>query len=207
MRLRPGAPGTDHRSPSLPLTTNHSPLTNSFELLAKVDNDTLVPPDLIRRLAECHVRCKYFGVLSGFHFRKEGEAIADDKHLVTVHGLRVFRQNYVGGCAVMLRRELFERVGPVPCRANSPSPRPLSPQAGRGENGPFLESGWTQYQQQIDELGLINGYPWPPIHVDHMEDTRSPHCILAPEHLAYKQAMRGMSLQEFTDELCVWRPH
>jgi hypothetical protein len=48
---------------------------------------------------------------------------------------------------------------------------------------------------------------WPLVHVDHMEDTRSPKCIRTPEHQAYKQALRGMSLEQFTDQLCVWHPH
>ncbi|HVC92192.1 MAG TPA: hypothetical protein VND64_00800, partial [Pirellulales bacterium] len=53
---------------------------------------------------------------------------------------------------------------------------------------------------------LVNGYPWPPIHVDHMEDVRSPRCIRTAEHQEYKQALRGMSLEQFTEDLCVWRP-
>lgn len=39
-----------------------------------------------------------------------------------------------------------------------------------------------------------------------MEDTRSPYCIRTPEHEAYKHALRGVGLEEFTRELCVWRP-
>jgi hypothetical protein len=164
------------------------------ELLAKVDNDTLVPPDLLRRLADCHVRSTHFGALSGFHFRKEGEAIAHEKNVVTVNGANVFRQRFVGGCAIMARRDVLERIGPIPSR--------------RAEGGgPFMDGGWTCYQQRLDELGYINGYPWPFVRVDHMEDTRSPHCIRTEEHERYKRDLRGMSLDEFTQELCVWKPH
>ena len=302
------------------------------DLVAKVDNDTLVPPDLIRRLAECHMQCKAFGVLSGFHFRKEGEAIADEAKIVTRDGVRVFRQPFVGGCAVMVRREVLEALGPIPWRerpspplappckggdrspqarrgAEEPSPQPgfarnvvahewsphpghpqgalhkkqertatyaplpnpphqgegirtswAKPHQGEGVKGsfcakllqggretssderqggresssddpqgtrendflgkapwpapsetqesgrPFLDGGWTYYQELLAQAGYINGYPWPPIHVDHMEDTRSPHCIRTQEHESYKQQMRGMSLDEFTEALCVWRP-
>ena len=79
--------------------------------------------------------------------------------------------------------------------------------SGRTGNEPFLQSGWTWYQERMDELGYINGYPWPLVHVDHMEDTRSEHCIRSDEHQSYKRAMRGLSLEEFTQELCVWKPH
>jgi len=179
---------------------------HDFEMLAKIDNDTLVPPELLRRLVECHVASPHFGVLSGFHFRKEGEAIADERKIVAVNGTRVFRQKYVGGCAVVMRRELFERVGPIPslgAHNATPSASPVS----RIENRPFLDGGWTAYQERLDELGFINGYAWPFVHVDHMEDARSPHCIRTAGHERYKQELRGMSLDEFTQALCVWRPH
>ena len=165
------------------------------ELLAKIDNDTLVPPELLRRLAECHRQCKRLGVLSGFHFRKEGEALAEERRIKSFDGVRVLPQPYVGGCAVMIRREVFQKIGPIGCRTDGPDGRP------------FMDSGWTMYQQRLTDEGFINGYPWPPVHVDHMEDTRSPHCIRSEEHQRYKREERGMELEEFTKELCVWRPN
>jgi 2-polyprenyl-3-methyl-5-hydroxy-6-metoxy-1,4-benzoquinol methylase len=163
------------------------------ELVAKIDNDTWVPPDLLRRLAECHRRSRQFGVLSGFHFRAEGEALADDSRVSEIDGVRILAQPYVGGCAVVVRREVLDRLGPIPCRNDA-------------QQGPFMDSGWTFYQQRMTDVGLINGYPWPPIHVDHMEDTRSPRCIRSQEHQEYKRALRDMTLEQFTQELCVWRP-
>jgi glycosyltransferase involved in cell wall biosynthesis len=173
------------------------------ELLAKIDNDTLTPPGLIDRLVNCHLASDRFGVLSGFHFRAEGEAIAPQQDVVTVGGVQVLRQQFVGGCAVMVRRDVYERFGAVP--ETVPVRRETS--IGYPTDRPFMESGWTVYQRWLTEAGLINGYPWPPVHVDHMEDTRSPHCVRSSEHEQYKRAMRGMSLDEFTEELCVWRPH
>jgi glycosyltransferase involved in cell wall biosynthesis len=124
------------------------------ELLAKIDNDTLVPPDLLRRLAECHAQSQRFGVLSGFHFRKEGEALAEAPRLKTFDGVQVLPQPYVGGCAVMIRRDVFQRLGPITCRTDVP------------DGKPFMDSGWTFYQQRLTDAGFINGYPWPPVHVD-----------------------------------------
>jgi len=177
------------------------------QVLAKVDNDTIVPPELLRRLAECHVGSEHFGVLSGFHFRQEGAAIADERKVVAVNGARAFRQKYVGGCSVMIRRDVYEQIGPIPSRSMRPTPQPTVAGGTSPDNRPFMDGGWTWYQERLDELGYINGYPWPLVHVDHMEDTRSPHCIRTDEHEQYKQDLRGMSLEEFTQELCVWRPH
>jgi 2-polyprenyl-3-methyl-5-hydroxy-6-metoxy-1,4-benzoquinol methylase len=164
------------------------------ELLAKVDNDTLVPPDLLRRLAECHLQSERFGVLSGFHFREEGETLAEEHRIKIFDGVRVLPQPFVGGCAVMIRREVFQKIGFIGYRTDGPDGRP------------FMDSGWTIYQQRLTDQGFVNGYPWPPVHVDHMEDTRSPHCIRSEEHQRYKREERGMGLEEFTQELCVWRP-
>jgi len=163
------------------------------EMLVKIDNDTWVPPDLLRRLAECHGRSKRFGVLSGFHFRAEGEALINVDGIQEFDGVRILAQPHVGGCAVMVSRAVLGRLGPIPCRPE-------------GQESPFMDFGWTFYQQKMTEQGLVNGYPWPLIHVDHMEDTRSPRCVRTDEHQAYKQALRGMSLEQFTQEMCVWRP-
>ena len=164
------------------------------ELRAKVDNDTVVPPNLLRRLAECHLRGTRFGALSGFHFRKEGEAIIEDDMVEEIDGVSMVRQPYVGGCAVMVKKSDLDRMGPIACRTDA-------------QPGPFMDSGWTFYQERMAAAGMIHGYPVPLIHVDHLEDTRSPHCIHSDEHQAYKQALRGMNLEQSTEALCVWRPH
>ena len=43
------------------------------EILAKMDNDTRVPTDWLKRLVPFHLASEKLGVLSGFHFREEGE--------------------------------------------------------------------------------------------------------------------------------------
>lgn len=166
----------------------------SANILAKLDNDTRVPTDWLKRLVPSHLASEKLGVLSGFHFREEGEKIAKKTDIVTVGNRQVLKQMFVGGCAITIRRELFEKFAPIP-------------EARPSQNGPFLDSGWTQFQQRLGDAGYWNGYPWPAVHVDHMEDTRSPFCITTEEHQNYKQQMRGMSLEQFTDKLCVWNPH
>jgi GT2 family glycosyltransferase len=170
------------------------PEAGGAELLAKVDNDTLVPPDLLVRLAEGHLAGDRFGALAGFHFREEGAALIDDSRIDEIDGVRVVRQRFVGGCAVMVKTSTLHRLGPIPCRSE-------------GQNGLFMDGGWTAYQERMTAAGLVSGYVWPLVHVDHMEDVRSPHCIRTAEHQAYKRDLRDMSLEEFTQELCVWRPH
>ncbi|HEV3025606.1 MAG TPA: glycosyltransferase, partial [Pirellulales bacterium] len=126
------------------------------ELLVKVDSDTLVPPDLLWRLAEGHMASDRFGALAGFHFREEGAALIDDRRIEEFDGAKVVRQRFVGGCAVMIKKATLERFGPIPCRTE-------------GQAGPFMDGGWTGYQERMTAAGLVNGYVWPLVHVDHME--------------------------------------
>lgn len=161
-------------------------------LLAKVDNDTLIPPDLLSKLATFHTSHSNLGVVSGCHFRPEDTGLSqqsmkcddgpdekDNEILQTAH---------VGGCAVMIRRSLFAEFGPIFCQRFS-------------SEDPYLESGWTDYQERIHRAGFINGYPLPLIFVDHMEDTRSINHMNKQEDENYKLAMRGLSLHECTESL------
>jgi hypothetical protein len=66
------------------------------------------------------------------------------------------------------------------------------PEADAPDGRPFMDTGWTVYQQRLTDAGFVNGYPWPPVDVDHVEDTRSPHCIRSEEHQRYKRDERGM---------------
>lgn len=156
-------------------------------LVAKIDNDTLVPTDFVsslsRRLLDADAES--LGVLSGCHFRPEDVAEQIPQNGPADRAL--WRQSHVGGCAVMMRRELFQRFGPIACNQNS-------------QEGPFLESGWTRYQERLHRAGYANGYPLPLIYVEHMEDTRSHFYIGDKQHEDYKQAMRGLSLDECTEQ-------
>ena len=156
-------------------------------LVVKVDNDTLVPPELLSRLAAMHRTSRRWGVLSGCHFRPEDVSEIDD---TAPGGPAVFQQPHVGGCAVMMRQAVFSQFGPIPC-------------LHAGGKNPFLESTWTEYQEQLHRSGLVNGYPLPLTFVDHMEDTRSDHCIRSDAHEEYKAAMRGLSLEDCTEKYYV----
>jgi hypothetical protein len=149
--------------------------------VAKVDNDTLVPPGLLADLLRTHLRSREWGVLSGCHFRAED---VSEPTIQATDG--VWRQPHVGGCAVMLRTSVFRAAGQIPT-------------AGEPQSGPFLEDGWTRYQHSLTRAGYRNGYPLPLTFVEHMEDVRSPLCIASVEHETYKRAMRGQSLAECTE--------
>ena len=152
-------------------------------LVAKVDNDTLVPPHLLSELSHLLSESSQLGVVSGCHYRSDDMQELDQ---VNSDGeQRILRRPHVGGCAVMMRRKVFTQFGPIVCQRLS-------------SETPYLESGWTDYQHRLTQAGYLNGYPLPLIYVDHMEDIRSEHCLQTEEHETYKKAMRGQSLQACT---------
>ncbi len=157
-------------------------------LLAKIDNDTLVPRSLIGRLVECHASHPHLGVVSGCHFQMADMQAVVQQHSKLHEGESILRVPHVGGCAVMMKRSLFAEFGPVFCQRYS-------------SQEPYLESGWTDYQERLTRAGYINGYPLPLMPVDHMEDTRSPHHADCAEDQNYKLLMRGLSLEECTQQL------
>lgn len=166
-------------------------------LVAKVDNDTLIPPDLLSRLADCLASYPQLGVISGCHYRPEDMQNPVNPALNTVYhdttiGISgsLLRRPHVGGCAVMMRGALFKDFGSIACTRLT-------------SDGPYLESGWTDYQHRLHRAGYVNGYPLPLIYVDHMEDTRSPNHLATTEHENYKQAMRGHSLADCTERFYI----
>lgn len=154
----------------------------------KVDNDTLVPIDWLERLVEVHEK-EHLGFIGGFHFRRDDldnvipklTPIAHKAH--TEPEFEIWEKPYIGGCAFLIRREDF-----------------TEPITIRGEDKRMF-MGLSDYQMEFQKRGLKNGYLWSPIlWVEHLEDCRSAHFIDSAEHQAYKFGMRGMSLQQNTDE-------
>lgn len=161
-------------------------------LVAKIDNDTVVPATMLERLASVCLKHRDIGVVSGCHFHERdlNGSLSILSHQSHPQLDQILRQPHVGGCAVMMRRATFVKHGRIPGRTHA-------------SNLSFVESGWTEYQRKLNRQGYINGYPLPLIYVDHMEDTRSPNHIASHEHENYKKSMRGKSLAECTEQLYV----
>jgi len=155
-------------------------LASTAELVGKVDNDTLVPKDWLARLVEAH-RAYHWGFIGGFHFRKED--LKKTPILTEQNKVEVWQKPYIGGCAFLIRKEDFNK-----------------PIGIKGEDKRMF-MGLSDYQIEFDKRVLTNGYLWSPIlWVDHMEDTRSVHFIGDEEYQDYKLKMRGMSLEQNTED-------
>jgi len=127
------------------------------ELIGKVDNDCLVAPDWLTKLSEAHTEIEQLGAIACWHYREIdfNESVARWKiHQYGRH--RIFRHPHVCGSGFLLKRSIYQKIGPCPEGSRS--------------------YGLTGYFHKVALGGYINGWYYPFVLQDHMDDPFSPHC-------------------------------
>ena len=124
--------------------------------VSKVDDDCLLPPDWVSRLVDLHDRNPEVGVLGCWRFQEEDfdEALASKK-LRQLDGAQLLENLWVEGSGFLLKRKALEAAGGL----------------HRGEGLPSLF-------KRVAYSGHTNGWVYPFIHQDHMDDPRSPNTML-----------------------------
>ena len=127
------------------------------DYLGKVDDDCIVPVDWGRRLREAHEAEPRFGVIGCWRFQVEDfvPELARQKILTFGGGQQLLVNLWVEGSGYLMKRACVDRLGLL----------------RRG-------ASFTQYCIQIGRLGWINGWLYPFIRQEHMDDPRSPHSAL-----------------------------
>jgi len=125
------------------------------DLLGKLDNDCLMIPGWTRTLAQAHKDIPKLGVVACWHYLPEEFDYERAKHKIQTFGRhKIFRHPWTGGTGLLLKRDTFERFGPIQWKST------------------------TKYWIKIASAGYINGYYFPLIYIEHMDDLRSKHCLL-----------------------------
>ena len=130
---------------------------SSASFVGKVDNDCLVQPGWTRALQAAHEQYAGFGGVGCWSFMSE-----DFDPKLASHKIRTFGDHQVvahpqiGGSGFLLKREDYERFGPVV---------------------DVMPSFWLR----MARAGRVNGWYYPLILQEHMDDPRSAHCSL-PDH-------------------------
>jgi glycosyltransferase involved in cell wall biosynthesis len=120
------------------------------DLLGKLDNDCLVTPGWTRILGQAHSDIANLGVIACWHFFSEDFDYKRAKHKIQTFGKhQIFRHPWTCGTGFLIRRETFEKFGPI------------------------QSSGTTQYWLKIARAGYINGWYYPLVLQEHMDDPRS----------------------------------
>ena len=155
--------------------------------VAKVDDDSLVPHDWLDVLRRAHRDEPKFGALGCWHFMPEDfrPDIAEKKIRTFAGGHRIVCHPWVQGSGIVFKRACVERVGLVT------------------ENS----SGLTVLLMRFSTAGWINGWYFPLLWLEHMDDPRAPHTLIKTDedllrHLPLSASNRGsMTVEQWDEQL------
>ena len=136
------------------------------DLLGKLDNDCLVTPGWTRILAQAHTDIPNLGVVACWHYPPEDFDYERAKHKIQIFGKhRIFRHPWTCGTGLLIKRETFKKLGPIQRKAT------------------------TQYWLKMAVEGYINGFYYPLVYQEHMDDPKNKHSHLKDE-ASYQQAKK-----------------
>ncbi len=130
------------------------------QLLGKVDDDCLVPVGWIDCFRHAHQHNPALGVVSAWPFRPEDhdQNTARKKVVALNGGHQLMRNAWTGGSGYIMKRACFDDNGPL------------------GD-----EESFTRWCIRLALQGWSNGWYYPLLHMDHMDDPRSPNTALKTE--------------------------
>ncbi len=125
------------------------------DLMGKVDNDCLMPDGWLSVFSKAHEDIENLGAVACWHYHLEDFDYDLAKNKIFKYGDHsILRNAWVGGTGFLIKRDSFERVGPI--RRNS----------------------LTKYWIKMASKGYINGFYYPLLHQEHMDDPRSEYTLL-----------------------------
>jgi glycosyltransferase involved in cell wall biosynthesis len=177
-----------HHSPDnvgLGVPTNWMWTESTGAYLSKVDDDCLPEAGWLTTLRSVHEQVPELGVAGCWRFPDEdvdGDLVAA-KVVDLPGGHRLMRNHWVQGSGYLVKRSVVDRVGPV------------------------TADGFTAWCLRAARLGHLNGWYYPFLMEDHMDDPRSPNTIYHTD--ADFMARRPLSakttgvttLAEWTDQM------
>lgn len=137
---------------------NYAWSKSKAELVGKVDNDCLVTPGWTRTFAQAHKDVPQLGAIGLWHFFLEDfdeACIRKNNKIQEFNGHYVFRHPWVAGSGFILKRKTFL-------------------EQGRWKDG--FSVGTTYYFLQMALAGYVNGWYYPLILQEHMDDPKSRYC-------------------------------
>jgi len=127
--------------------------TSKADYLSKVDDDCLMPQGWGAALRAAHQVEPRFGFVATWLFYPE-DFLPDfaNRKMRTFSTMQLMEHAFVQGSGYAMKRAVFEMLGPI---------KP--------------KESFTTYCIRAAYNGWINGWLYPFIHQDHMDDARSPH--------------------------------
>jgi glycosyltransferase involved in cell wall biosynthesis len=126
--------------------------SSDADLLGKLDNDCIMTPGWTRTLAQAHQDIPELGVVACWHFFPEDFDAHRAKDKIQQFGRhQIFRHPWTCGTGLLFKRELFHRFGPL------------------------SGGGTTPFWMSMAKAGCVNGFYYPLVLQEHMDDPRSKH--------------------------------
>jgi glycosyltransferase involved in cell wall biosynthesis len=130
--------------------TNRIWQDSNADLLGKLDNDCIVTPGWTNSLAIAHKDIPKLGVIACWHFSEIDFKYEIAQHKIQQFGKhRIFRHPWTCGTGLLIKRSTYEELGPI---------------QGRDTTGYWLK---------MAKRGYINGFYYPLILQEHMDDPNS----------------------------------
>ncbi|MEM9037027.1 MAG: glycosyltransferase [Actinomycetota bacterium] len=156
------------------------------DYVGKIDDDCLLEHGWIERLLEVHETDERFGVLGSWRFPDEDfdARLAAPKMVTYPSGHTVLRNLWVQGSGHLMKRRCVEQLGPMREGLSFP-----------------------KYCIELSALGWINGWPYPFVREEHMDDPRSPHTRFTTDadlraRLPLTARMNGVdTIEDWTEQL------
>lgn len=129
------------------------------EFVSKVDDDCLLPVDWITKIKQAHVAAPNanLGAVAASRLRPEDIEfeLLRKKIACYENGVNLFRNHWVQGSGYLMPRKWVDRGG-------------------------LLQDGesWTNHCLALAHLGAVNGFLYPLLFEDHMDDPRSDHSLM-----------------------------
>lgn len=130
------------------------------ELIGKLDNDCLVTPGWTRIMAKAHNDIENLGAVACWHFPLDEfneHAVRKAGKIQTFGEHQIFRHPWVCGSGFILKRSSFQKHG-------------------RWKKGSNIAT--TYYFLKMALAGEINGWYYPLVLQEHMDDPKSKHSLI-----------------------------
>lgn len=156
------------------------------DLLGKLDNDCLMTPGWTRTLAQAHMDIPMLGVVACWNFFQDDFDYERARHKIQTFGKhQIFRHPWTCGTGLLIKRDAFKKFGPIQNKAT------------------------TQYWLKMAAAGCINGFYFPLIFQEHMDDPRSSYCKIKTEEglREHAEVTVGLQIRRFdsVDATLKWR--
>jgi len=128
------------------------------DYVSKVDDDCLVPENWLEVLRKAHEDEPMFGAIGCWRFMPDDfrPELAERKIKEFRGGHKLLAHPWVEGSGFLMKRACVQKVGQI---------RPK-------------ESGVTGYLTRVAQAGWINGWYYPFLWQEHMDDPRAPHTLI-----------------------------